>query len=594
MSHQPHSSESEFTGDCRRIEKLARELDALLINGDRPSLAPKEIAQRLITEPFRVLVIGEFSRGKSTFVNALVGEKILPSSVRPTTAVITVIKSGQGRSARIVWRDRSRAHEEIELPVGAGAKALEQFITTKNQEPDKIAKVEITIPIPHIGLPFELVDTPGVNDIDTQREDITYGYLSRADAAILLLDLQQPLSASENRFLVDRVLGSDLRKLMFVVNKIDQEPPDKLKRALDYVRSRLDTVEQCRGAPILPVASKLALQGKIEGTTEAIVTSRFTEFETALTGFLHQASGAGRVRTACLRLSRIVGDLESADRMVLRAIEGEVAASKAALAKSLDDTKYLELTLETCRKEINLAIRDFKDDTQRRINAHLQGLRKTSKTATQADGFPTEEHVNTLRGILNRGQRDLVQLPAEAAREVAERLLQKSALSTRRLGFDVAQTSAVDLEMQPSTDDHSGVLAGLFGAVGGIVGAFLLGPIGAIPLSLLIGGLLSRSSNSQPSAATLDGQIRQAFDRMAAEAGNALDQCAAKLQATLESEIVTPRQHLIVQQRAASQELAAVDQMQDGQRATRVQAIRARIAEAMRIRMEFEQIGGAK
>jgi ribosome biogenesis GTPase A len=592
QSPRQENHASTFSETCRRVHDLAVELEALLHDPARRSLAPVQVAERLRNEPFRVLVIGEFSRGKSTFLNALVGEKALPSSVRPTTAVITVIRSGSSRSARVIWRDRSRTPTDVEFPVGQGSKALEQFVTAKNQEPEKIAKVEITVPMPRLGLPFELVDTPGVNDIDAQREDITYGYLSRADAAILLLDLQQPLSASEKRFLVDRVLGSDLRKLMFVVNKIDQAPPDSLQRALRYIRTQLDTLEQCRDAPLLPVASKLALQGKIEELPEVLAESRFLDFESELARFLQHASGAGRVRTACLRLIRIARELEAADRMILQSLEGEQAASNAAVAVVDGDLERLARVGATLREQVRLAVDEFRTRGLRSIDERLRILRKEARVMTQAAGFPDEAQVDALRVLLNRGLRDLVALPAEGAHEVAMRVLRENASMTSRLEFSAASRYAPELEIEMESESSGGILAGLAGAIGGIIGGLLLGPIGVIPLvGGIVAGALANLSTSGSSPHTIEEQLKQAFARIAADARGAVDLCAVELAAVLKRELVTPHDHLVIQRTAARQELEASVQMQRSERDARAQAIRARVSEAADIRKALEQFG---
>ena len=324
-----------FAQQVDRLEELTHQLFRHLRAHGHDDAALLEVIRRVRTEPFRVVVIGEFSRGKSTFVNALVGEKVLPSSVRPTTAVITVIRHGSPRSALIRWRDPARLPEEVALPEGAASKELDRVVTTKNTAPEDVARVEITLPLAHFGLPFELIDTPGVNDIDTAREEITYGYLTRADAALMLLDMHQPFSASERRFLIEKVLGNDLRKILFVVNKIDQEPPEKLDRSISYIRQRLAELEGCSNAAILPVAAKLGLAGK-QGDGGALEQSRLPELERHLVTFLLEASGHSRISTAARRIVRAGRAAVEELAVVASGLEEERASLEKTLAASAE------------------------------------------------------------------------------------------------------------------------------------------------------------------------------------------------------------------------------------------------------------------
>src|SRR5207253_3619287 len=84
-----------------------------------------------------------------------------------------------------------------------------------------IQHIELQVPSAVLEHRVTIVDTPGVNDINEQRAEITYGYLPRADAAVFLLDATQILSASERQFLEERILRSTRERLVFVVAKAD-------------------------------------------------------------------------------------------------------------------------------------------------------------------------------------------------------------------------------------------------------------------------------------------------------------------------------------------------------------------------------------
>src|SRR5262249_36874736 len=151
--------------------------------------------------------------GKSTFINALLGAPLLPTGITPTTALLTHISHGAKTSATAVTDGGERRKLETSAlgewvtvegvaqpkPGGKGKGKGTTAGTTGGDDP--IHHVEITMQAPLLENHLSIVDTPGVNDINEQRAEITYGYLPRADAAIFLLDATQILTASERQFL---------------------------------------------------------------------------------------------------------------------------------------------------------------------------------------------------------------------------------------------------------------------------------------------------------------------------------------------------------------------------------------------------------
>lgn len=211
---------------------------------------------KLDEERLSVVLVGEFNRGKSTLVNALLADgdgPRLPVGITPTTAVLTLVRRGDASAAELVRRsgkresiDPSRLAERLTVE-GAAADA-------KGDDP--IEHVEVRTPSPWLDPHVTLVDTPGVNDLAEQRADITYGYLPRADAVLFLLDATQILSASERRFLEERVLRACRDRLIFVVTKVDLLSADELGEAVAFARQHLQ--------PIVPEATLFTVAAKRE------------------------------------------------------------------------------------------------------------------------------------------------------------------------------------------------------------------------------------------------------------------------------------------------------------------------------------------
>jgi GTP-binding protein EngB required for normal cell division len=186
---------------------------------------------KLEAERFHLVVLGEFNHGKSTFVNALLGQDVLPTGITPTTASIN----------HVVYADTPRAH--VKLLSGGDTSIdpsqLKDWVTVAGGHANDVAFVELGFPSELLKNNVVLVDTPGVNDLNEQRAEVTYGYVPRADAVVFLLDAGQALKDSEREFLRSRVLESARDRLIFILGKMDILSPDERAAVLDYVKKGL-------------------------------------------------------------------------------------------------------------------------------------------------------------------------------------------------------------------------------------------------------------------------------------------------------------------------------------------------------------------
>jgi small GTP-binding protein len=210
---------------------------------------------KLEEERFVLVVLGEFNHGKSTFVNALLGAPVLPAGITPTTATINHLVYAEKPYAKAVLTDDSvRAVDP---------KALSEWVTIESQKSEKVRHVEVGWPAEILRDRVTLVDTPGVNDINEARAEITYNYVPRADAVLFLLDGAQVLKQSERSFLEQRILRRSRDKLLFVIGKADLLSPEEREETLRYCRQNLAPV--MGGEPSLfLVSAKQALAGQAQ------------------------------------------------------------------------------------------------------------------------------------------------------------------------------------------------------------------------------------------------------------------------------------------------------------------------------------------
>src|SRR6185503_18597281 len=220
----------EIVARFQQLAELADSVGMITLARDiRTTRVPK-----LEDERFHLVVLGEFNHGKSTFVNALLGADVLPTGITPTTAAIN----------HVVWAAAPRARAVLEAggEVQLDPKALNDWVTVEGRRAAEVRFVEVGYPAAILEDKVTLVDTPGVNDLNEQRAEITYEYVPRADAVIFLLDAGQALKESERAFLASRLLERSRDRLIFVIGKIDLLTPPELDDVEEYVRNHLSKI----------------------------------------------------------------------------------------------------------------------------------------------------------------------------------------------------------------------------------------------------------------------------------------------------------------------------------------------------------------
>jgi predicted GTPase len=223
-----HSGEVvDVAGKLTRLAELAREFGSEQVTEEATNLA-----ERLREGRFYVACIGQFKRGKSTLLNALVGDSVLPTGVVPITTVPTVLRYGEKRTARVrfqagIWTDL--AIEE-----------LMQYVSEEhNPENAKgVAGVEVFVPSPLLADGMCLVDTPGLGSIFAGNTASTHAFVPQIDASIILVGADPPI-AGEELALVEEV-GKHVRQLLVVLNKADRATEAERRIAGPFTRKVLE------------------------------------------------------------------------------------------------------------------------------------------------------------------------------------------------------------------------------------------------------------------------------------------------------------------------------------------------------------------
>lgn len=218
------------------------------------------------TKRYRVAVLGEFSRGKSSLINALLGSSVLPADVLPSTATINRVTFGLDPHVEIIYKDGKR--EDIAID------AMESYVTKLTEESqEKASTIEeavVVYPTVICQNHIDIIDTPGLND----SEDMTFltkSQLNRIDAAIVTISALSPLSETERLLITSLIESEEIGYLIFAVSFIDRIDEEDVDRVLEDIRSRIsriaDEIAQRYGAdsPVTQKANRILKQPELYG-----------------------------------------------------------------------------------------------------------------------------------------------------------------------------------------------------------------------------------------------------------------------------------------------------------------------------------------
>ena len=201
-----------------------------------------------------ISVIGEFSTGKSSFINALVGHELLAVNVlQGTTVAITIIEYGASYSLSLVDKNGNSTTTEYKN-INYLSSALQHY-TTDPSYADSISHVRVTLPSDILKNGFRIIDTPGTNSLEQWHEEITRRAINDiSDMSIILVDASRPMPETLVGF-VESTLGNNVKDCLFVANKIDIIRSRERNGMLQFIQKKINLEFDIEGAEILPFAS---------------------------------------------------------------------------------------------------------------------------------------------------------------------------------------------------------------------------------------------------------------------------------------------------------------------------------------------------
>lgn len=334
----------------KRVEDLGPEF---LVNKDGLVL----LRSRLEEGRFHLAVLGQFKRGKSTLLNAFLGQALLPTSVVPLTAIPTFLEYGPDLRIRVCYQDDRPAKEFAGKTLEEAVTLLQGFVTEEGNPKNRlgVTQVEILHPAPllqHV----VLIDTPGIGSTFTHNTKATLNFLHQCDAALFVVSADPPLTEVEAEFL--NAVKSRVTRLFFIFNKVDYLNESERHAALVFFRKVLaEKMEAADDHPVFCVSARRGLEAKLSDDSQLWAESGLHEVENHLVCFL-ASEKTETLRNALGRKARDV-------------IEDAIMRLRLSI-------KSLQMPLEDLEQRLDVFDRELKNAERDRLAAQdlLTGDRK--------------------------------------------------------------------------------------------------------------------------------------------------------------------------------------------------------------------------
>lgn len=342
-----------------------------------------------------VLFCGEFKRGKSSLVNAIIGTELCPTDIGIATSVVTTIKYGAVKKAvryygNLLENADSLKSEEIEW------EDIDKYTMGDVLEIDNTILVELSYPSPILKNGITIIDTPGIGGLDPRHAILTHMALPKADVIVFVTDAGEPLTQSELEFYESKVLSCGKRNVV-LVNKSDILTADTLATHVSNTKLQL---AKLGGPEVIPVSAKCwELDSKLEendfllssnkdavlaGITSEVETFKKTQYKK------YRDMLIAEIDDVYSAISLEIQQLKKDSNDKIKVVE-DLQRQQAALSKFRGD---LNNPTSQIRLQINSIFEDARNEVQNLISHD-----GTLLTSTEFDALLESE-----RGLENEGK----------------------------------------------------------------------------------------------------------------------------------------------------------------------------------------------
>lgn len=500
-----HGKVAEVNTAFTQMEDLCGKL---ALDETRKSL--EETRRKLTSHKFSVGIVGEFKHGKSTVINALLGKRVMPADVVPCTAALNRVTYDMTPHAKVIMHDGS----SVEVSVDEIADYVTKINVKSAQRAEMVEQAVVYYPCQFCQNGVDIIDTPGLNDEEAM-DEITEKSISKLDAVIMVLAAHSPFSMSERDFIRNKLMTSDLSRLIFVVNYIDMIDEENRPRILEQIRSSiqksvLDKTAEIYGdasheyadakaklgtIQLYPISAKQALNGRLKNKPELVEESGIKEFEDALTYMLTVERGALELATPLSVIARSATEVSQAAQLRKDALSLEADSFNDRQRKALEkieqfrEAKKKEASrIQACAHETRARllpeIAGFYDKLEKEINAAAEQVpvKKQELDKEAGQKAAAQELQRTINETIQGKTANFCEwMQKEIMNDVGDQTM-KSALSAQELiqslNESVAQSFAelsLDKGVKPSGNKNAINAAGV---AFDVLTDFIGGPLG--------------------------------------------------------------------------------------------------------------------
>lgn len=376
---------------------------------------------------FTIVVVGEFSAGKSTFLNALMGKKLLPSFTSETTATINFLRhkkcSKNGEEGCVYFTDGST--KEI---AHADDATIAKYVSTKGEDvAETVHHLDLFMNSKFLENNVTLVDSPGLNGIASGHAEITKEQIQKSSASIFMFSARQPGSKTDFEVLAD--LSKRVSSIICVLNQIDAIKTNEGETVESVIKKLKSNYKEVMGdevdsiPEIYPVSAYQALIGRDtsllaqnnlgetymptpEERKKYEEKSRMAQFEERLFRYLTQGEKAKvSMSTPITQMEQMLNEVQGELEEERQLLDGQIDAQKLENQIEELEEKRLKLEQELAekKKEIRLSLDEKKKDIVDRMKADADRLK--NQLIRQMENWEEIEDIDpdNIKNCLERG-----------------------------------------------------------------------------------------------------------------------------------------------------------------------------------------------
>ena len=342
-----------------------------------------------------VLFCGEFKRGKSSLVNAIIGTELCPTDIGIATSVVTTIKYGAVKKAvryygNLLENADSLKSEEIEW------EDIDKYTVGDVLEIDNTILVELSYPSPFLKNGITIIDTPGIGGLDPRHAILTHMALPKADVIVYVTDACEPLTQSELEFYESKVLSCGKRNVV-LVNKSDILTADTLATHVSNTKLQL---AKLGGPEVIPVSAKCwELYSKLEENDFLLSSNK----DAVLAGITSEVETFKKTQYKKYR-DMLIAEIDDVYSAILLEIQ-QLKKDSNDKIKVVEDLQRQQAALSKFRGDLNnptsqirLQINSIFEDARNEVQ-NLISHDGTLLTSTEFDALLESE-----RGLENEGK----------------------------------------------------------------------------------------------------------------------------------------------------------------------------------------------